>query len=207
MDNNRKKLVMLCLLLLGCVATSILSEYGQDGDSRHIRRTSLADNAQDVQPSATSVECKQVIRVHVSGAVLEPGLYDLPLGARADAAIVAAGGMTEEAESGRVNLAKKLKDGMQIYVPMQKQYRTRSRNISVQNNATADGKQAEGLLVNVNTATAAELESLPGIGPALAQRIIAQRNVQPFYRVDDLLKVRGIGQAKLEKLRASVRVE
>ena len=210
MTNNQKKLIMLCLLLLGCGLTNFLTEIGKDeAVPPQLPASSFVSAAKDSKAPKT-------IKVHVSGAVLEPGLYDLPAGSRADSAIAAAGGFTEQADSGRVNLARKLKDGMQVYVPLGKQFRTKAaRTAASQGGITGEsmgsgaayrGSSTVAASVNINTASAAELEALPGIGPAMANRIIAQRSVRPFAKVEDLLLVRGIGPAKLAKLRPLVRV-
>lgn len=198
MTNTHKKLLMLCFLLLGCAATSFIAELKQTPATSHpqLQRTGFVQNQQE---TAKSSQGQATIKVHVSGAVMEPGVYTLPAAARAEKAIEAAGGMTEQADAARVNLARKLKDGMQVYVPLQRQYRTKSAK-------GADSASGAGRVINVNTASAAELESLPGIGPAMANRIIAQRSAQPFAKVEDLLRVRGIGPAKLAALRQRVRV-
>lgn len=129
--------------------------------------------------------------VHVTGAVESPGLYELPAGARVADAIAAAGGMGADAEESALNLAAPVGDGTQIYVPI----------IGESPPAAAAGSPAAGGLVNINSAGSAELESLPGIGPALAGRIIAHREANgPFSAVEDLDAVSGIGPAILSQL-------
>ena len=114
--------------------------------------------------------------------------------------------MTEDADETRVNLAKKCKDGCQVNVPFQKGTKNKkssskgslAKSSSGSSSGAAAGAAAGTALtggkVNVNTATAEELESLPGIGPSLAQRIIAQRQKASFQSVEDLLQVSGIGR-------------
>lgn len=163
------------------------------------------------------------MRVQVSSAVLEPGIYDLPANCRVEEAIAAAGGMTENADSERVNLVRKVRDGMQIRVPVQKAART-SRTQRKNAQATAGygasttkkssstragaGKNNSVVQrVRINSASAGELQQLPGIGPALAQRIVETRKGGRFTSADDLLRVPGIGKAKLAKLRDYVEVD
>lgn len=135
------------------------------------------------------------IFVHVVGAVREPGVYELPAGSRAIDAVRAAGGLGPHADTISVNLAKPLTDGEQLVVP--KAATTADRATAQQD----DGK------VNINTADQAGLETLPGIGPALAQRIIEHREANgPFKSVDDLLNVSGIGEATLANLEPYVTV-
>lgn len=130
---------------------------------------------------AASLELEQYLYVHVVGEVISPGMYQLPFGARLVDAVFAAGGLTAEADNSSVNLARELTDGEQIIV------------FSVSEDGAANGASATGL-VSLNRAGDKELEELPGIGPALAGRIIAWREANGgFKSIQDLLKVSGIG--------------
>lgn len=213
MDNKTKKGIMLGVLLLGCGLTSLVG--GMIGSSNNGAAVlSLEGNKQQGNwENKAKQKQGNMLKVYVSGAVIRPGLYDVPAGARADDAVVAAGGMTMEADPTRVNLAQKLKDGMQVNVPYQKQkYQKQYSNngYNKKNDYTKQASSAVGLnfggKVNINIATAQELESLPGIGPSMAQKIISYRNQQRFNRIEDLIKVPGIGKAKLEKLRDRIYV-
>lgn len=138
--------------------------------------------------------------VHVVGAVATPGVRRLPVGARVVDAIDASGGATPDADLARVNLAAVLTDGQQVVVPRPGEVLAPVGSAAAGADGAATG--VAGAPINVNTATAAELEELPGVGPATAEAIIAHReSVGPFSSVDDLLDVRGIGEAKLEQLR------
>ena len=128
---------------------------------------------------------QQFLYVHVVGEVQSPGMYQLPIGARLVDAVFAAGGLTEEADNASVNLARELTDGEQIIV------------FSIAQEGEVAGSTASGL-VSLNRAGDKELEELPGIGPALAGRIIAWREANGgFKSVQDLLKVSGIGESLL----------
>lgn len=139
------------------------------------------------------------IVVHVAGAVRHPGVYRVHDGTRVDAAIRRAGGPTRKANLDALNLAAKLSDGRQVLVP------TRAAVA-----ATGDAQAAaagQGLPVNLNSATAAELDALDGIGPTTAQKIIDYREQHGgFASIDDLDLVPGIGPATVESLRDSVTV-
>jgi competence protein ComEA len=128
---------------------------------------------------------QQFLYVHVVGEVQSPGMYQLPIGARLVDAVFAAGGLTEDADNASVNLARELTDGEQIIV------------FSVSQEGEAAGTTASGI-VSLNRAGDKELEALPGIGPALAGRIVAWREANGgFKSVEDLLKVSGIGESLL----------
>jgi len=192
------------------------------------------------QPGANPSESAQgggasgetTVRVHVAGAVNNPGVYTLPAQGRAVDAIAAASGAAADADLDRVNLAGALSDGVQIYVPHRGETAAPAQiqpnggtanagQANAANGASQGGTQpqpARTLIpagsaqkgstpVNINTATAEELQTLPRIGPAMAQRIIAWREAHGGFRsVDELDAVPGIGPSMLENLRPLVTV-
>lgn len=216
MDNKQKKIAFLGVLLLGCVVTSWLQQ------GKEAKQAAPAPVLTQQAGSIAKEKKAKTMQVYVSGAVREPGIYTLPAGARAKDALEAAGGLRQDAKAERVNLAKKLRDGSHVYVPAVKNtsaitnMTSKASKKSAQNaqaNDTASTESSWGGFsnadrkVNLNTATQAELIALPGIGPSTANRILALRRVRAFTKVEDLLQVRGIGQAKLNKLRPYVTVE
>ena len=157
------------------------------------------------------------IVVDVDGAVAHPGLYKLPPGSRVQAALAAAGGLSPQADAHRINRAAKLYDGQKLYVLSQGESApplaaSNGQGCEGQSCTSADGadagSDAEGQgLVNINTANATQLTQLPGVGPAIAQKIIDYRTANgPFTSVDDLTKVPGIGAAKLAQIKSHARV-
>jgi competence protein ComEA len=135
------------------------------------------------------------ITVHVAGLVSRPGLVELAEGSRVADAIAAAGGLLPGARAEAINHAAALSDGQQVVVP----------------GAAGDGPAAPGRTpdgkIRLNQATASDLESLPGVGPVIAERIVSYREENgPFESIDDLLDVPGIGEAKLADLRDHVEV-
>lgn len=217
MQPKAKKIIFIAVLLTGCIITSLISTDDKE-------KTLLGSSMQSAQGAVTSKAAQaKTVRVQVSGAVLEPGIYDVPASCRVEEAIAAAGGLTENADSERVNLVRKVRDGMQIRVPVQKAARTsRTQRKNAQAKSglgeSASGKSGSAKAgsgrnssmmqrVRINSASAGDLQQLPGIGPALAQRIVETRSRGRFASVEDLLRVPGIGKAKLAKLRDYVEVD
>lgn len=217
MQPKAKKLIFITVLLAGCIITSLISTNDKE-------KPLAGSSLQSVQSAVASKAAQaKTVRVQVSGAVLEPGIYDIPVNCRVEEAIAAAGGMTENADSERVNLVRKVRDGMQIRVPVKKAARTsRTQRKSAQaksglgasttkkSSSTRAGTEKNNSavqIVRINSAGVSELQQLPGIGPALAQRIVETRNSGRFTSADDLLRVPGIGKAKLAKLRDYVEVD
>jgi len=157
--------------------------------------TTTSDDDNGVMSTTSS------IAVYVVGAVAHPGVYYLPVDSRVDDAVQVAGGFTASADQVAVNLAMKLVDGMKVYVP----YKVGRDSSSIQGVSQKEGKDT--LVVNVNMASQKELESIPGIGPVLASRIIEYRNSHgPFSSYEDLLNVSGIGKKTLEKIKPYIQV-
>lgn len=143
--------------------------------------------------SAESDKAVQVI-VDVEGAVITPGVYKLGSESRLVDALAAAGGMSEEADreyvEKSINLAQKVSDGLKIYIP----------RVGEQILSGATAAQASST-ININTATQADLESLPGIGAVTAQKIISGR---PYALIDDLIKRKIIGQSSFDKIKDKI---
>lgn len=158
----------------------------------------LRPSPQPILLSTSTPQSEQVatatpymIRVYVSGAVQHPDVYTLPQDSIVKDALQSAGGATEEADLERINLALPVSDGQQVHVP-----RLGDDTSPVE---PPSGLPAAASKVNINTADLAALESLPGIGPSLAQRIIDYRQSNgPFGRIEDVMDVPGIGEATFE---------
>ena len=182
---------LLIVAIMACVAGAVVL----------IVRDSGSPNGVEIQlpprsPTATSDVIPIEIQVHVTGAVSRPGVYRLQPDARAIDALNAAGGPTADANIDRVNLAVKLKDEFQLYIPSDAVDPAARDQPGPLPTAEATGK------LDLNTATAEELESLPGIGSGKAAAIVDYRATNgPFRRVDDLVLVSGIGEGILGSIR------
>ncbi len=175
------------LLLTGCNETDTLQMETGSGTK---------------QVESTTMETEQSeVYVYVCGAVKSPGVYQLKSGARVYEAIAAAGGMTGDAVEGQVNLAEVVTDAQQIYVPDASEMEASASGTASQGTAeVSDG------LVNINTADATQLMTLPGIGEAKAAAIIAYREENgPFAAPEDIMNVSGIKQGSYEKFKSLIK--
>lgn len=161
--------------------------------------STVAEVSSSTMSSTTSV---RTIFVQVAGAVRRPGVYEMAEGARVFQAIEKAGGFVQEADQQGVTLAAQVTDGCRVYVPSEGESTTMPV-ASLTGGAPANGS-SDGP-VSLNSATLEELDSLPGIGPSTAQKIIAYRETKgPFTTIDQLADVPGIGPSKLEEIRPLV---
>lgn len=144
---------------------------------------------------------KMDLIVHVCGAVVNPGVFRLKEGDRVFDAISSSGGANGEANLDSLNLAAKLTDGQKVYVPKKGE----QVSASLSGSPSGSSQQAESAPINLNTATAEELDSLPGVGEVLAQRIIEYRESKGnFSAIEDLRNVEGIGPKKFENIKNKV---
>ncbi|NPV52760.1 MAG: ComEA family DNA-binding protein [Firmicutes bacterium] len=149
----------------------------------------------------------QGIAVHVCGAVRAPGVYRLPEDSRVDDCVKAAGGPLAKAALDAVNLAARVRDGQQVYIPFQPDP-ARLERAGLSSSPAAPAGPAGAGRVNINMCSVNELEGLPGIGPELARRILETRESRGgFQTVEDLLEVPGIGEKKLEAIRGLVSIQ
>lgn len=155
-------------------------------------------------PTPTLTPTPAPLRVYVNGAVRTPDVYLLPAGSIVKDAIQVAGGPADDADLDRINLALALYDQQQVYVPHTGEATPAAPPPSGAQPPTSAGSEdatATGGKVNLNTATVQQLDTLPGIGPAIAQRIIDYRKAHgPFTAPEDIMNVKGIGQVTYEKL-------
>jgi competence protein ComEA len=160
-------------------------------------------------PSGQAVTLRPVptekpLVVHITGAVPRPGVYALAQGSRVQDAISAAGGFLAEAEKTGINLARALEDGEQLDIP----YVEGASPVILEDPAATEAPVASTELININFASQVELESLPGIGPTTAQKIIQYREQNgPFITTEDIINVPGIGPGTYERIKDLITVD
>ena len=164
-----------------------------------VEGTTVVETTMLVEKTEVSTTQETVIFVDIKGAVKNPGVYQMKVGDRVKAALEAAGGLTEEADSQKVNLAKRLEDQMVIVVPKVGEEAEEISAGETRNEGTKEGK------VNINTATVEELKTLKGVGEKKAEAIIEYRKKNgSFQTKEDLMKVRGIGKKLFESFQERI---
>lgn len=211
MGLRNKQNIVLIAIVIAIVAIFSFSNYIKQQKVYVLNRSTEEDRMEDYnennmgqaskinQPS--NIEGK--IIVHIEGEVARPGVYELDINARVFDAVDKAGGLLEDADRKRVNLARKIVDEEHIYIPnkddenLDYQYRD---NLLINTNTIENTN-----LININKANIMELKELPGIGDVIANRIIEYRNENgPFKTIDDLKNVNGIGDKKFSDIRDKV---
>ena len=201
---------LLVLLLIGLIAAGG-TYYGMSSNQEPETLPPVTSESREEASKRTE------IAVYVTGAVVEPGVVYLQQGARGGDAVKACGGFLPEAAVDQVNLTMVLKDGQQLRVPVKAAPGTGavgnenpggapSGQSGLTSNVSASRAAVSGgALVNINTADVKQLDTLPGVGPSMAQRIIEYREANGGFSVpEDLKKVRGIGDAKFQKLQDKI---
>ena len=197
---------VLCIVIIGIVYMFTTLQPRAEILPQDIIYTSENNEAITITETIVETvieETPRTIMVHIIGEVNNPGVLELPYGSRVHHALELAGGGTAYANLSGINLVSVLRDAMQIRIPA---YGEDFVHLYEEAELPPSQNPASGL-VNINTATLAELQTLPNIGPVIAQRIIDFRETQGnFATVDDLIRVSGIGDRTLEGLRSLVKV-
>lgn len=216
-------ILLIIIVLTISIGVIIYIKYNSE-EEFYIEESNSIINVNEVVEKEIG-ETKEKIIVHVTGAVNKEGIVELEEGSRIIDAIEMAGGAKEDANLSKINLAYQLEDGQKLYVPNindkeEMEYITEDvaknnivNNYGIvtdekENNKNKTNIESEKkVMVNINKATQSELENLPGIGPAIATRIIEYRKENgKFSSIDDIKNVKGIGDAKYEKIKDSIEV-
>ena len=193
---------VICIILIGCVIGIYNQNSGQKQSSPACRQAwPVSSPASAIVPLVASAGQPAQIYVHVSGAVIKEGVYRLNKGDRL-IDLIKLSGATVSADLDNINLAEPLTDGQKICVP--------KKTVNIASNqfqATAGKSAKSNKIVNINTADEKGLDSLPGIGPAMAKRIVDYRNEKgKFSNIEELKEVPGISEKKFEKLKSCISV-
>jgi competence protein ComEA len=210
MEGILKRKMTMITVSVALVAAGIyfFSQQGEDpADTEDI--FSVTAKEAEMEQSVNEAAEPEIIKVDVKGAVKSPGIFTAQAGDRVIDLISAAGSFTEKADTDKVNFAQIIEDQMVIYVPeIGEEDKGNLENIQVGTYGDAITKGASGGLVNLNTATQEDLQTLTGIGPSKANAILEYREtVGKFKEVDELKQVTGIGDKTFERLRDSISVK
>lgn len=206
--NKKQKIIVVVLIIIMCIVIGyyIISKTEKYDYSDIEKISNIIEEDQEVDDSI--IENKIVI--HITGEVEEEGVIELEKGARISDAIEEAGGTTEEADLSNVNLAYSLSDGQKVKIP---NINEKDEEIIVVeekagDNIIIEGNKSKEEKININKAAQTEIETLPGIGPSTALKIITYRNEHgKFKNIEDIKNVSGIGDSKFENIKEYICVE
>ena len=201
LDNKQKKIVIsVCIIIIIGILYFIYNGIDKKStDQIDNNMLSIENNTKENEGS------KELVIVHITGAVKTPGIVKLPEWARIEDAIDKAGGLTEDADISDVNLAYVLEDGIKIKIPTISE----EKNEEIIINSSGEGivekeisNNSENKIININKANETDLQTLPGIGASLAGRIVEYRNSNgKFNEIEDIKNVSGIGDSKYENIK------
>lgn len=199
-----RKVQLLIILIAAALLFAGGYKYATFLNASSVEQVAIAEQVHEPKVAEENKD-DELLGVHVAGAVNKPGVYQLNSGARVEDAIQRAEPLAE-ADLNALNLARRVVDGEKILVPKEGEVAsTPDGNSTEQGLAAAQGQQ--GGKININTASLEELDTLPGIGPSIAQRIIDHRTTHgPFRSREDLQKVSGIGEKRYEQLKDLISV-
>ena len=207
---QRKVVIIIGILVTILVGWKLFdSKNFEEVNSNEILVSNLKNNEKEKNEDKE----EEMMAIHVTGEVKNPGVVKVKQGSRIEDIIEAAGGLTENADITNVNLAFEVEDGMKIRIPSNdegniiEQYITQDSGKGV---IVSEDKSSENLslVININTANETELEQLPGIGASIAGRIIDYRNKNgKFKAIEDIKNVTGIGETKFEKIKDLIKVK
>lgn len=213
--NKKQKTIIACIVLILVIALYYYKNIVNQKDFSQIEENiEISTN----EENKVTKDEKVMIKVHICGAVNKEGVVELEENSRISDAIEKSGGLKENAYMDDINLASILEDGMKVYIPSIDDKNNTQENIrkDVENSFTKNESNVENKntisnnskKININTATQAELETLPGIGESTAKKIIDYRKENgKFKTIEDIKKVNGIGEAKFNKLKELINVK
>ncbi len=203
--------VIICIsIVLICIIICFIMDNNNKIDNYNIIEFTEENNkSENTNNILESSEEKEKIYVHITGEVINPGVFILNEGDRIKDAIEKAGGLTNNADIEKINLAYQLSDGQKINIPNINNKNNNEENYITENDGEniiiPDEDYGKNKKININTATQAELETLTGIGPSTAAKIIEYRKKNgKFRKIEDLKNVSGIGESKYESIKNDI---
>ena len=191
----------ICIVIICIIACFIFESHNKSED-----KNSIEDNI-EIEQKTEEVETKKEIIVHIAGEVNNPGIIKIKEGSRIIDVVNMAGGFTNEADTDKVNFAYEVKDEQKIVIPNVNKKEEETKIID-EDESFIEGGSSNSSMVNINTATQSELESLTGIGPSMASKIIDYREKNgKFKSKDELKNVPGMGKSKYESNKEEVCVK
>ena len=211
LSNNKKIIMVIFIITLIGIGYYIYNnlEYNNNQIGKDENKTLISNNEQN-NTNIIDDKVSNKIIVHITGEIKNPGIVELEEGERIFNVIEKAGGTTKDADTSKINLAQIVEDGMKINIPNKNDKTEANENINIDttSNSINIKKENENKIVNINTATQTELETLPGIGPSIASKIINYRKEKgKFTKIEDIKNVNGIGDAKFEKIKSLICVK
>lgn len=222
MKKINKKIIIIILIITIIIGTTIYEKIIKDRNLIEINEdidiTNTNEENTTEEQNTTNSEISSKIIIYITGQVRKEGVYELDENSRITDAIEMAGGLKEEANIENINLAEILEDGTKICIPNKKENNKQTENINlIQKNTgntteiskknNTENKQNQNTKININTATQTELETLPGIGPSTALKIVNYRKDNgKFKNIEDIKNVSGIGDSKFNNIKNLIKV-
>lgn len=226
---NKKQKIIIGIVIVIVAIVAIYYSYKQENNFlEETENLEIENQAKEGAEESEETTEKEKIIVHISGAVQNEGIVELESGSRVADAIEKAGGLKENAYMDEINLAYQLEDGEKIHIPTIEEQKEKENQESKVENESATGsdgttskssnssintgsqseKTSNQTKININTATEQELDSLPGIGPSTAAKILEYRKEKgKFKTIEEIKEVSGIGESKYEKIKDQITVK
>lgn len=212
--NKKQKTIIVVIVIIViisiCYYVYAKEEFNIEENDLETFENNNNNNQLEKQESET--EKLEKIIVHIAGAVNKEGVIELEENSRISDAIEKAGGFREDADTANINLAYKIEDGMKIYIPIKGEEKIQEKteeekSVSSTQDKSTKNEENKTQIININTAKQEELETLPGIGSATAQKIIAYRKENGKFKTKEEIKnVSGIGEAKYNNIKEQIRI-
>ena len=202
--------LLLGLFGFGFLLYGLIASVSHKNQQQDILVDGVNSTSSPLRQGSEGQAGRKQITIDIEGAVIKPGVYKLEKDARIQDALIASGGMSDEADRGKIakglNLASKVVDGGKIYIPFVGETSAPAGGSSLtqgSNGASAVMGESTSGLININSASATELDALPGVGPATSQKII---NSRPYEKIEDLVSKKAVGQSVFTKIKEKISV-